>query len=707
MSVGDILDANAKLPNMFNGKSLGEDYRAGSKVWGNLPVYCNKPKLDEIVESLEKNQVTIVASGTGSGKTVVIPKLCVKILKSRGIPLKVAVTNPKTTTTISNATKSAEWAEVNIGNEIGFLTKQEKKTSYLTVLEYMTDGFLLSTSSSDTAFSKYGFLCLDEVHERPVPTDFLILRIRSALIRRKDLRLVIMSATIKQEIFYNYFHSKGISTAFIGVSGQPNKPITELYLKETPTDYIKAAAEAVDSIISKQPKASILVFVATTKDCIDGCRALKSTKNCFKLFSKAAETEKESAIAISNDGSAKVVFATNLAESSITFSGLDYVIDSGKSLTVRWDATKNLRINKKDWISKAETKQRAGRVGREKPGTVFHLYTKKLFEEGKDKKGRPIFADMPDPKINEINPAEELLKLASSEQHKGSWTGAIRDAMELISPPTPAQLKITQDMLSFYRIIGPVVSGGDSPPTDLSSKNKGQKLTNSWRMGAVGWVVHDIMRVFRTSLQNSIFILAGILYGSFVEVLKVVAIMEETDGDLNLLWKSDSDGRPMSVMKDQRVADARSDHITLVNIFDSFGFIEVDFRIVPKIRDRYVKMIEQTRDFTINRREEIVLNWPWCIANRDLTNPKEQFGAAILISRLFNAGKVNNEGKAKALYIEGLLSNVDLKGVKEGDVVICENFTSLAGKVTCVIPTAFQANIKLECATNPKKTNKQ
>jgi late competence protein required for DNA uptake (superfamily II DNA/RNA helicase) len=706
MSTGDILDANAKLPNMFNGKSLGDVYKSGSKIWGNLPVYCNKTKLDEIVESLEKNQVTIVSSGTGSGKTVIIPKLCVKILKSRQIPLKVGVTNPKTTTTISNATKSAEWAEVTVGNEIGYMTKQEKKISYLTVLEYMTDGFLLGLSMSDTVLSKYGFICLDEVHERPVPTDFLILRIRTALMKRKDLRLVIMSATIKEELFYNYFSSKGISTAFIGVSGQPNKPIKELYMSETPTDYIKAAADVVDKIIEKKPNASILVFVATTKDCIDGCRALKSKNNCYKLFSKAAETEKELAIAMSNDGSAKVVFATNLAESSITFSGLDYVIDSGKSLTVRWDASKNLRINKKDWISKAETKQRAGRVGREKEGTVFHLYTKKFFEEGKDKKGNPIFPDMPDPRINEINPAEELLKLASSEQHNGSWTGAMRDALELISPPTKEQIKITQDMLSFYRIIGPVVSGGESPPTDLASKNKAPKVTNVWRMGAVGWAIHDIMRVFRTSLQNSIFVLAGLLYGSFVEVLKVVAILEETDGDLNMLWKTDENGKPMSVMRDERVSNARSDHITLVNIFDSFGFIEADFRMVPKIRDRYVKMIEQVRDFTVNRREEILQNWPWCIANRELTNPEQQFGVAILISRLFNAGKVNKEGKVKALYIEGLLSNIDLKGVKEGDVVVCENFTSLAGKVTCVVPTAFAANVRLECAPVAKKVAK-
>ena len=73
-------------------------------------------------------------------------------------------------------------------------------------------------------------------------------------------------------------------------------------------------------------------------------------------------------------------------------------------------------------------------------------------------------------------------------------------------------------------------------------------------------------------------------------------------------------------MKDERVSNARSDHITLVNIFDSFGFIEAQFRMVPKIRDRYVKMIEQVLDFIFNRREEILQNWPWCMYRELRTN---------------------------------------------------------------------------------------
>eukprot|EP00873_Tetraselmis_striata_P027062 jgi/Tetstr1/447326/TSEL_034763.t1 len=699
MPDGDILDAAAQHPNMFTGQTLGDAYRQGAESWANLPVYANKPKLAEIVQSLTNNQVTIISSGTGSGKTVVVPKLCVRLAKTFGSKLRVAVTNPKTATTVENAKYSAQLAEVPIGSQIGYLTRNEKNTAFMTVLEYLTDGFLLGSSRSDPLFSKYAFLCIDEVHERPVPTDFLLLAIRNALSKRKDLRLVLMSATIEPALFMNYFQSQKISTQFVEVAGQPNKPISQLFMKTTPTDYIKSAVATVDDILARDPKASILVFVATAKDCTDGCNLLKSTKNCYRLFAKVSALEKEAAIAVSPDGAVKVVFATNLAESSITFRGLDYVVDSGKSLSVRWDPSRNMNINKKDYISKAEVKQRMGRVGRTKEGTVYHLYTKDLFEKGKDTKGRPFFPDQPSPAVHNINPVDELFNLAASEQHRGNWTGAMRDAMNLVSPPTAQQVAMTEQLLNFYRCIGPIVTGGLAPPTDENPSKK--QLSNTWRMSAVGYAIHDIGRVFRTTFHNSIMVLAGMLYGAVPQVLKVVAITEATSGDLNMLWKTDKNGNPMSVMDDKRVADPRSDHITLANIFDSLGFLDTDFKLVPRIQESYVAMMESARGFNVNRREEILENWPWCIGNQNLSDPKEQFGASVLIARLFNACKVGKDKKAKSLYIEGLTVTTPLPGASEGDVLVCENFSNIANKNTASVGTAFVANVNLKCAGKP------
>ena len=694
MSADDPLDSRGDHPNMFTGKDFGDTYRAQAASWSALPMYSEKDKLGAVMTSLRENQVTIVTSGTGSGKTVIVPKLCVKLAKMYGSKLKTAITNPKTTTTISNANFAALQNEVAIGNQIGYMTRNDKATSGVTVLEYLTDGYLKSLNMSDRLFSRYAFLILDEIHERSIQSDYLLLSIRNALRERKDLRLVLMSATLDPSTFSDYFTGAGLSVAHVDVAGVPNKPIESLYMDTTPKDYLKAAVETIDKIASEKNGVSILCFVSTMKECVDGCRMLTSTKNCMRLSSKVSEDEKNLAIAESEDGSTKVVFATNLAESSITIKGLDVVVDSGNSLKVRYDPKRNMTINRKEFISKAEATQRRGRVGRTKPGTVYHLYSKKDY----DKK----FPDQPTPPMQDNDPVDDLFSLAASDEHRGNWTSALAHARSLLSPPTPDQLKMTQMKLEFYRCVGPTPTGGagERPPTDMEANNSKRALSEVFRLGPVGYTIHDIGRVFRTSFHNSLMILAGFLYGSVYQVLKVVAIMEETGGDLNALWKTNEKGDPVSIMEDARVADARSDHITLVNIFDSLGFLDgLDYRIIPKVQERYMSMSNSASKFNINfgGANTILENFPWCIGSRELTDPKEQFGVAVMVSRLFNACKVTKGGKAKSLYIPNLTVAVGLAGVNEGDVIVCENFSSVAGKNTATVTTAFLANVKLDC----------
>jgi hypothetical protein len=338
--------------------------------------------------------------------------------------------------------------------------------------------------------------------------------------------------------------------------------------------------------------------------------------------------------------------------------------------------------------------QRRGRVGRTAPGTVYHLYSEKDYNEK--------FAAQPTPPMQANDVTEDLFSLAASDEHRGDWTGALAHAKSLLSRPTPEQLAITQMKLEFYRCIGPTARGGADGDAGASS-------SGGFRMGPVGYTLHDISRVFRTSFDNSLLILAGRLYGSIYQILKVVAIMEETGGDLNSLWKTDNKGVPISVMDDPRVADNRSDHITLVNIFDSLGFLDTDYRMAPKIQDRYNSMVSSNQRFTVNFPDSVIFeNFPWCVGNRELTDPKEQFAVAVMVARMFCACKVvdiKNDKKnkkstaknAKSLYIPKLTVAVDLKGVEVGDVIVCENFSSNAGKNTATVATAFLANVKLQC----------
>lgn len=733
---GDVLDAAGRNPNMFSGYPLGEPYRESAVRWAALPVYENREKLGAIIGSLQTNSVTIIASGTGSGKTVIVPKLCALLALRRRIadpdaPVRVAVTNPKSTTTISNAEYSAMIAEVAVGQQVGYLTRDAKAESDSTVLVYTTDGFLQSASHGDPDFARYAYLCLDEVHERSVKTDLLLLAVRNALVRARDsgggLRAVIMSATMNADVFRTYFSNAGLSTAFIEVSGAPNMAITESFVKQTPSmnKYVAEAVKEVVRVLTKERAGDILVFVATAKDCTDGCAELGRVLGadgggtyCRRLFSRANEQEKAEAVAVSPQGETKVVFATNLAESSITFSGLTHVIDCGRALVVRWDPLRNMRTNGKEWISKAEVKQRVGRVGREREGVAVHLYSEKTFNgrRGRDGNGPPNFPDLPDAAIRRDNPVQELLEIAGSKEHKNSWSSAMRDVAQLIDPPTAEQMTRTEHMLSFYRIIGEA-SGGPVGVDLTAAGTVSRAVTRGGaalsggavdvRLSAVGLTVNDIIRKMRVSLSSALLLLAGRLFGGEEDTLKVVAMAEATDGDYSNLWQLDARGNPVSLMDAPSVADPRSAHRTMVNIFDNMMGLALDARVVQNIYRRYQELVPAVASFDVNRRNLILRSWPWCLGNMNLQSDGDQFRACILVSRLYNACQMKTGGVANTMYVpnaegfEMIGAKVALSGAAEGDIIVCDGFTATNKNVSAVLPTAFRVGeVVLQCSAD-------
>ena len=132
-STGDI--------NFINGAPYSDKYYENVEKWKDLPLYKNKNKLKEFLNLLETKNVILLTSGTGSGKTVIVPKLLLKYKKLNNIKGKILVTNPKILTTESNAVYSAETLDVILGEEIGYNFKGKNKTTENTDLIYATDGF--------------------------------------------------------------------------------------------------------------------------------------------------------------------------------------------------------------------------------------------------------------------------------------------------------------------------------------------------------------------------------------------------------------------------------------------------------------------------------------------------------------------------------------------------------------------------------------
>ena len=156
-----------------------------------LPITVRK---DEIVAAIRGHQVVVIAGETGSGKTTQIPKMCLEA--GLGIEAKIGCTQPRRVAALSISRRIAEELNVAWGREVGCKIRFDDRSSPQTYIKLMTDGILLAETQGDPNLSEYNAIILDEAHERSLNIDFLLGHLKGLLARRKDLKLVVTSATI-------------------------------------------------------------------------------------------------------------------------------------------------------------------------------------------------------------------------------------------------------------------------------------------------------------------------------------------------------------------------------------------------------------------------------------------------------------------------------------------------------------------------------
>ena len=208
-NMDDILDSIGKGKNFLNDNKYSDEYKELAKYWSKLPLYEDNNKVKEFFKLLESKQVILLTSGTGSGKTVLVPKFVLKYILDLGLPGKVAVTNPKILTTKYNAEYGARTLDVKLGEEVGYKYKgaPADSVSEKSKLLYVTDGLILATIlSGDKTLKDYQCVVIDEAHERHIQIDILLKMLKEVIELRPDFKLIIMSATINSEVFRNYFN---------------------------------------------------------------------------------------------------------------------------------------------------------------------------------------------------------------------------------------------------------------------------------------------------------------------------------------------------------------------------------------------------------------------------------------------------------------------------------------------------------------------
>ncbi len=237
-----------------------------------LPIFERK---EAIVEAVRRHQVVVITGETGSGKTTQIPKMCIEA--GRGLTGLIGCTQPRRIAATTVARRIAEELGEELGRSVGYKIRFDDTTPRRDAFfKIMTDGILLMEAQRDPLLSAYDTIIVDEAHERSLNIDFILGILRGLLNRRRDLHIIITSATIDTQKFAKAFGDAPV----IEVSGrlypvevryQPLDPGLE---EKGEITHVEAAVRAVDEIIERREPGDMLIFMPTEQDIRETCDLL-------------------------------------------------------------------------------------------------------------------------------------------------------------------------------------------------------------------------------------------------------------------------------------------------------------------------------------------------------------------------------------------------------------------------------------------------
>ena len=378
--------------NPFTGRTFSDRYISILKSRRDLPVHAQR---DEFLQLYQKSQILVFVGETGSGKTTQIPQFVLYDDMPQRHGKLVACTQPRRVAAMSVAERVANEMDVKLGEEVGYSIRFEDMTGPKTILKYMTDGMLLREAMNDHELKRYSTIILDEAHERTLATDVLMGLLKEVVLRRPDLKLIIMSATLDAQKFQRYFNDAPL----LAVPGRTH-PVEIFYTPEPERDYVEAALRTVLQIHATEPEGDILLFLTGEEEIEDACRKISleademvreadaGTLKVYPLYGTLPPAQQQRIFepappprGKNKRPGRKCIIATNIAETSLTIDGIVYVVDPGFSKQKVYNPRIRVESLLVSPISKASAQQRAGRAGRTRPGKCFRLYTEGAFKK--------------------------------------------------------------------------------------------------------------------------------------------------------------------------------------------------------------------------------------------------------------------------------------------------------------------------------------
>ncbi|MFI4969372.1 MAG: DEAD/DEAH box helicase, partial [Lysobacterales bacterium] len=261
-----------------------------TRIDETLPIAAHA---DRIATLIRDHQVVVLAGETGSGKTTQLPKLC--LAAGRGVAGMIGCTQPRRIAARSVARRVAAELGTTVGDLVGFQVRFNDQVSDASLVKFMTDGILLAETQSDPWLNAYDTIILDEAHERSLNIDFLLGYLKRLLAKRRDLKLIVTSATIDTARFAQHFGGAPV----VELEGRAY-PVEVRWRKwgqshfsgedlgaidprkrKNDSDPISLAEQivvAADEISAEDPRGDMLVFLPGEREIRDAHLALSRRK---------------------------------------------------------------------------------------------------------------------------------------------------------------------------------------------------------------------------------------------------------------------------------------------------------------------------------------------------------------------------------------------------------------------------------------------
>eukprot|EP00760_Papus_ankaliazontas_P000268 PhM_4_TR10045/c0_g1_i2/m.65597 len=388
----------------------------------SLPIAKFRDQLIDVLYNQGHN-VLVLCGTTGCGKTTQIPQYLLEheVESGRGGSCNIICTQPRRISAVSIASRIADERLEAVGDNVGYVIRLDSRPGkHLTLV---TSGVLLRMLKGNPRLEGISHVLVDEIHERDINSDFLLILLRDLALIRPDLKIILMSATLQARLFSDYFRGAPVLEAEGGVF-----PVQEYFMEDIAklaseyeyTSPMLLAHSAGDDVFAMEIDYQLLAFIVSylQQDMgeelighsilffLPGWEEIVAAKNVLTsgaagdpslyhvilLHSTVSQSEQVQCFIKPPPGKIKLILSTNIAESGITIDDIKVVVDLGRMKEKSFVHSRGKTSASKDEFgsvsqlvtvpaSRANCVQRRGRAGRTRGGVCFRLYTRDHFNE--------------------------------------------------------------------------------------------------------------------------------------------------------------------------------------------------------------------------------------------------------------------------------------------------------------------------------------